>query len=374
MIYLDNAATGGFKPSAVISSAENVMRYLLANPTRSSHRLSLTGAEIVYNTRKMGAEYFGTSPERVIFTKNCTEALNLAIFGCNYSGGTVITTIYEHNSVLRPLYSLKKRGKINLVILNPEKKEDLARLVSENLNEKVKLIAITAVSNVTGEVMPFREIAKIAKKTKTPVLVDGAQGGGHLSFNLKKDGISYLCLAGHKGLYGIMGSGMLLINPESDLSPVFFGGTGTESLSLDQPSCLPEKLESGTLNLPAIAALSEGLKYSESNRKTFSEILFSWTEKVIKNLSSIKNVRVYSPANPVGIVSFKIDGIPSGEVADILNDEFDIAVRAGLHCSPLIHKKLNTEEDGLIRASFSVQNTERELAEFLRAVSLIAKR
>ncbi len=374
MIYLDNAATGGFKPSAVLKSAENVMRYLLANPTRSSHRLSLTGAEIIYNTRKLGAEIFGTTPERVIFTKNCTEALNFAIFGSGCAGGTVITTVYEHNSVLRPLYSLKKRGKINLIILDPDKPSDLVRLINENINEKVKLIAVTAVSNVTGEIMPFREIGKIAKKFKIPFLVDGAQGGGHLGFNLEKDNISYLCLAGHKGLYGIMGSGLLLINKESDISPIFFGGTGTESLSLDQPSCLPEMLESGTLNLPAISALKEGLIYSESNRKSFSEILYGWTKSVAEKLYKIKNVRVYSTANPVGIVSFKINGIPSGEVADILNDEFDIAVRGGLHCAPLIHKKLNTEEEGLIRASFSVQNTERELAEFLKAVSIIASR
>ena len=374
MIYLDNAATGGFKPSIVLQTAQNVMRYLCANPSRSSHRLALTGAEIIYETRKRAATLFGAKKERIIFTKNCTEALNTAIFGINPMGGTVITTAYEHNSVLRPLYSLKQRGKINLAIADTNNVKDLPKKIASMLNEKVKLVVVNALSNVTGDVLPISEIGKILKSANVPFIVDGAQAGGHIPLNVEKENISCLCLAGHKGLYGIMGSGLLVLNSKTEISPLIYGGTGTESLNLEQPCCYPEKLESGTQNLIGIAALNEGLKYVERNQKSFAEILYKWTDWVGKELKKIKKVKVYSAPNPAGIVSFDIQGIPSGEVADILNGEFDMAVRSGLHCAPLIHKKLKTEENGLTRASFSVQNTERELAEFCRAVNVIASR
>lgn len=371
MIYFDNAATGGFKPYAVHSATETTMKYLLANPSRSAHRRAIAGAEIVYNCRKILADEFNSTPEKCIFTKNCTEALNTAIFGSLKKGGHVITTIFEHNSVLRPLNYLKNQGLIDLDIVS-NSENGLVSNIKNSIKKNTYLIVMTAVSNVTGEKLPFSEVGKVAKDNNLLFLLDGAQAGGHFKIDLKTDNVSYLALAGHKGLFAPMGTGALIIDKDKDLSPLTFGGTGTESSNLFQPECYPERLESGTLNLPAIAGFSEGAKYAFDNRETFSKTLLSYTQKLINGLNSINNVKVFSSPNPSGIVSFLVENYSSSEVADILNSEYDIAVRAGLHCAPLIHKHLKTHNEGLVRASLSVQNTLSEIAYFLRSVKKIA--
>lgn len=372
MIYLDNAATGGFKPRTVVETTESIIRFLSANPGRSGHRLSVTGAEIVYDCRKALADFFGGIPERTIFTKNCTEALNLAIFGSVKKGGHVITTVYEHNSVLRPLYHLEKNGIITLDLISPEGDMPLASLIEKKIKPETYLIVSTAVSNVSGEVLPVNKIAAIAKKHNLLYLCDGAQGGGHVPLSLSS-GISMLAIAGHKGLYGIMGSGALLFNESVELSPLIFGGTGTESFSPYQPECYPEKLESGTVALPAVAGLLEGVKYAQSNFLHFSEHLIKQTALFISAVSQIKNVKCYSTPNPAGIVSFSIGEIPSGEIADRLNSEYDVAVRGGLHCAPKMHEFLKTEKNGLVRISIAAQNSTRELYYTIKAVSELAK-
>ncbi len=374
MIYLDNAATGGFKPRAVTDSAESVLRYLSANPGRSGHRLSITGAQIVEDCRDIISQTFFCSPERVIFTKNCTEALNLAIFGVIKNGSHVITTIYEHNSVLRPLFRLKAMGAITLDIVKPTIEKSITHCIEEKICNNTTTIVTTAVSNVTGEELPVNEIANLAKEKKLTYIVDGAQGAGHIPLSLKDTGISLLAVAGHKGLYGIMGSGALLIAENVEVEPLIFGGTGSESFNVHQPDAYPEKLEAGTLNLPAISALYNGVKYIKDNMENFSKNLFSMTDNLIKNLSIIKNVSCFSKPNRAGIVSFALNNLPSAEVADILNAEYDIAVRGGLHCAPLIHQFLNTHGEGLTRISLAVQNTSREIHYLLKAVAEIANR
>ena len=372
MIYFDNAATGGFKPRAVTDAAENVIRYLSANPGRSGHRLSLTGAMIVNDARVATAELFGANPDRVIFTKNCTEALNVAIFGTLKVGGHVITTIYEHNSVLRPLSALKNRGLIELDIVSPDQKGEIFTSIQSAIKDNTYLVVTTAVNNVTGKELPVGKIGGFAKSKDIIYIVDGAQGGGHIPINIKRDGISMLALAGHKGLYGIMGSGALLIEDGLDVEPLIYGGTGTESFNLSQPTCYPERLEAGTLNLPAIAALSEGVSFVMKNATNFSSHLYQATEYMIDQLKTIEKVKVYSSANSSGIVSFSIADITSADVADILNAEYDVAVRGGLHCAPLTHGYLKTDAAGLVRASLAVQNSTREINYFLRAVNKIA--
>ncbi len=373
MIYFDNAATGGFKPGRAIRAAETVIKYLSANPGRSGHRLSVTGANIVYECRKVLAKTFGGVAERVAFTKNCTEALNTAIFGTLKKGGKVITTVYEHNSVLRPLYALQKQGLISLeTVYAPP--ENLAQAIESKLTPDVYLIVTTSASNVTGDVMPVNEIGKLAKNHGVLYLVDGAQGAGHVPLSLEKQNIDMLAVAGHKGLCGVMGSGALIFGENVEVLPLSYGGTGTESFSVDQPSAYPERLESGTLNLPAIAALKEGAEYAANNLCNFSETLYAHVEKLIDGLSKINGVKLYSRPNPVGIVSFSVEGYDSGEVADILDKKYDIAVRGGLHCSPEIHRALKTENGGLIRVSLAVQNGYTEIAEFLRAVKEIAEK
>ncbi len=373
MIYFDNAATGGFKPNSVIESSTNCIKYLLANPGRSGHRLSLAGAEIVYNCRKVLAELFNAEPDRVIFTKNCTEALNLAIFGSLKVGGHVITTVFEHNSVLRPLTYLKNKGLITLDILSPDCSCDIYSKIENTINENTYLVVCTATSNVTGENFDISRIGKICKEKDILFLSDGAQGAGHREIDLKKQNVSMLAIAGHKGLYSIMGIGALILNYDVNLTPLIFGGTGTESFNLNQPLELPERLESGTLNLPAIASLLEGAKYVKQNGNIFSKTLNVYTDEIINALREIDEINCYSKPNGAGIISFELKNMPSSEVADILNSQFDIAVRGGLHCAPLTHRYLGTDNSGLVRASVAVQNSSREMHFFIRAIKEIAR-
>ena len=373
MIYLDNAATGGFKPHSVTDTVDAVVRYLSANPGRSGHRLSLTGAEILSDTRTLLADTFGCESDRVVFTKNCTEALNYAIFGTLVEGGHVITTAYEHNSVLRPLHALKSQGLISLDVVYPSEKERLTDLIEQKINEKTYMIITTACSNVTGEILPISEIGEICKKRNLLYVVDGAQAGGHIKLNLKHQNISALCLAGHKGLYGIMGSGALLFSNEVEITPILLGGTGTESFNLIYPETYPEKLEVGTVNLPAIASLKEGVNYVNKNFDNFSYYLLSVTTKLIDMLNDINQIKCYSAPNPSGIVSFSVKGYESSEIADILNKNYDIAVRSGYHCAPLMHKLLKTEKDGLVRVSIAPFNSEQEITYLVSCLKKIVK-
>ena len=373
MIYLDNAATGGFKPHSVTDTVDTVVRYLSANPGRSGHRLSLTGAEILSDTRSLFAQTFGCESDRTVFTKNCTEALNYAVFGTLVEGGHVITTAYEHNSVLRPLHTLKSHGLIELDVVYPNEKQRLVDQIAQKINDKTYMVITTACSNVTGEVLPVSEIGELCKERNLIYIVDGAQAGGHVKLNLKTQNISALCLAGHKGLYGIMGSGVLLFSDEIDIQPMLFGGTGTESFNLISPEAYPDKLEVGTVNLPAIASIKEGLNYVNKNFDNFSSYLLLATQKLIKKISEIEEIKCYSAPNPSGIVSFSVQGYESSEVADILNKKYDIAVRSGFHCAPLMHKLLKTEDSGLVRVSIAPFNSERELSYLVSCLRKITK-
>ena len=374
MVYLDNAATGGFKISAVTDAAQTVLKYLSANPGRSGHRLSLAGAEIVSNTRQSLADMFTANPDRVIFTKNCTEALNVAIFGSLKVGGHVITTVFEHNSVLRPLFTLKNKGLIELDVVSLQPNKPLYLSIEEKIKPNTYMIVSTAVNNVNGYELPVEQIGNVAKNHQLLFLVDGAQGGGHIHLDMKKQNISLLALAGHKGLGGIMGSGVLILDQETDLEPILYGGTGSETFNFSQPESYPERLEAGTLNLPAIAALNEGVRFINENIKNFSMHLLGATKSVINGLKQIENTECFSSPNRTGIVAFRLNNLSSGEVSDILNTDYDIAVRGGFHCAPLTHEYLKTDKDGLVRVSLAVQNSSREISYLLKALTEIANR
>ena len=373
MIYFDNSATGGFKPHAVTDAVNTVIRYLTANPGRSGHRLSVAGAKIIETCRNSLSMMFGYPSEHVVFTKNCTEALNLAIFGTLKSGGHVITTVYEHNSVLRPLFALKNKGLIELDVVSPKPDKPFALSIKEKIKTNTYLIVTTALSNVTGYEMPVQEIGEVAKESGVLYLIDGAQGGGHVPLNLNDTHANMLALAGHKGLYGIMGSGSLLFDNSTNPEPLIYGGTGSETLNLNQPLTYPDCLEAGTINLPAISALNEGVKYANDNMNNFANHLLSSTKKLIDGINSIPGVKCFSLPNRAGICSFKLENLPSSDVADIFNSEYDVAVRGGLHCAPLIHKFLKTDGEGLVRASLAVQNSTNEINYFISALEKIAK-
>lgn len=376
MIYFDNAATGGFKPNSVLETATNVINYLSANPGRSGHRLSKTGANFVYDSRKKLCEFFGgDSPSRVVFTKNCTEALNTAIFGILEKGDHVVTTVYEHNSVLRPLFTLQDKNIIELDVCKPNGSlnvtfEDIKPLIKRN----TKAVIINNISNVTGCVNEVYEIGNGLKKINENIIfiVDGAQAGGHIPINMKEEKIDVLALAGHKGLYAIAGSGVLIFKEGIDIKPLTMGGTGTESFNPFQPDCYPERLESGTLNLPAICSLYEGILYLENNINYISMQLEEMTEYLIRKLEKIDEIELFSDKNPSGIVAFRHKKISSVDFAEILSDRYDIAVRGGFHCAPLVHKFLHTDEEGLVRASLSPHNGKREMNIFVEAVKQIS--
>ena len=371
MIYFDNAATGGFKIPTVIESATNVIKNLSANPGRSGHRLSVKGAELVFNARSILAKTFGApSVNNVIFTANCTDAINKALFGTLKKGDHVITSVYEHNSILRPLYHLENLGVITLSIAKG-KGENLVDEITALITKNTRLVAITGASNVNGEVLPWRDLAHTLHSKGVLLLLDGAQLAGHLPINITDDKISLLCLAGHKALGGIMGIGALIIGNDVDVNPTIFGGTGVDSFNKTQPLFLPEKLEAGTLNLPAIVALGEGAIYSQKNLSYSQKRLTYSTEKIINELKKIRGVRVYSTPNPCGIVAFSDERFDSVSLSSILSDEYDIATRGGYHCAPLMHEYLKTNDAGLIRVSLSPFNTDNEINTFLTAVKLL---
>jgi len=384
MIYFDNAATGGFKPYSVQEVAEAAIKHLCANPSRSGHRLSETGGEIVFRTRKLIREVFnGASADRVIFTKNATEALNTAILGLLKKGDHVVTTCMEHNSVLRPLHSLKAAGIVDLTVFYPQKSayitqkqliryDDIRPLIKEN----TRLVITNHVSNVTGAEADVSGIGNGLKRDFPSVLyvVDGAQSGGHIPLDMVGDKIDALCLAGHKGLMGIMGSGVLILSEQASPTPLTYGGTGSDSFNLLQPDFYPDRLESGTLNLPAIAALFEGVLYIKNNLEFISERLYKMTEALIERLTAIKGINIYSLPNRSGIVAFSADGYAAEEYTATLSRKYDIATRGGFHCAPLMHKYLDTASDGLVRASLSPFNTFKEISSFANAVKHLANK
>ena len=374
MIYFDNAATGGFKPSGCYEAAINALKNLNANPGRSGHRLSLAASSALFSARKSLAKFFGaTSPERVVFTPSCTYALNAAIFGLYKKGGRVIATVTEHNSVLRPLYELERRGEITLTIVTPESSAVTAADIEKNLSDDVCLVCVNGVSNVTGTENDIDGIGRLLKKTNALFLVDGAQMSGHAPINVEKQAIDALCVPSHKGMLGIVGAGALILSNKARIRPFAFGGTGFDTFSKTMPEDLPESLEAGTLNLPACLSMKEGADYLSDNVNYVSNQLKNMTEYLISELSVRPYVKLYSIPNRSGIVACSHNDVSSQTLSEILSERYDIATRGGFHCAPLMHRFLKTEKLGLVRVSLSPQNTRKEMNAFLFALGEISQ-
>lgn len=375
MIYFDQAATSFPKPPEVIEKMVKVLTEMTANPGRSGHRLARKANQIIEDARERAADLFGcTDPKKCLFFPNATVAINQAIKGLPWQAGDhVITTSLEHNSIRRPLEYLKKTQQINISYIDWQGEEAIfIQSVKDAIREETKLIAMTHASNVTGDVLPLQAVLDLAYEHDIFTLVDASQTAGHIPLHMKDQHINLLIFPGHKGLLGPQGTGMLLVEGDIDLEPIHHGGTGILSELIDQPEQWPERYESGTLNTAGIAGLSEALKlYQERMKQNVSrETILTFELK--KALHRIDGVTIYGhqplDMGPIPIVAFNIKHISSQEIATILDSHYDIAVRAGLHCNPLQHASLNTTEQGVVRASLSLYNTENEIETFIRAI------
>jgi cysteine desulfurase family protein len=381
MIYLDNAATSYPKPKEVGQAMMYFLEKVGATPGRSSHRLSIESARILYQARESLAELFNVDdPLRIIFTLNVTEALNLALKGLLRPGDQVITSSMEHNSVMRPLRELEKRGvEVKVVpcssqgVLDPV---DLERGIKKN----TKLIVLNHGSNVIGSLLPITLVGEMAKRHHILFLVDTAQTAGGYPLDIKKDNIDLLAFTGHKALYGPPGTGGLVIGERVDtkkLIPLKVGGTGSHSEFEEQPDFLPDIYESGTPNIVGLNGLKEGVRFvlAEGVDKIHQHEK-NLIIRLIEGLKEIPEVTLYGGdyrKEQVAVVSFNLKDKWPSEVGLKLDEEYDIMCRVGLHCSPATHKTIGTFPRGTVRFSMSWFNTLEEVDQVIRAIREIAK-
>lgn len=355
IINFDNAATTYPKPPEVRLAAEKAI-LRCGNAGRGGHPIASRTSELIYNARETVAAFFGTQPELVVFTLNCTHALNLAIQGMAAKGGHFIISNLEHNSVLRPVYALAREGRIRYSIAAVKPKaQDTLESFAALIRPDTRAVICTLASNVTGQILPWRGIGRLCQEKGICMIGDGAQVCGTLPVSLKEDGINILCTAGHKGLYGITGTGLLVSDGKFPLPPLMRGGSGSMSNLPDQPDMMPDVLESGTLNVIGAASVRAGIRFVQ--KKGLSQIYRSESalcDALISQLSGIPEVTVYRNAQSeyAPIVAFNIGQIPSEEVSAALAEQ-GFCLRAGLHCAPLAHHTMGTK-NGAVRFSPSV--------------------
>jgi cysteine desulfurase family protein len=378
MIYLDNAATSWPKPEEVYRASDEALRRG-GNPGRSGHKLSIVAGRTVEEARILLARLFAVSnPESIIFTLNTTDALNLAIKGILEKGDHVITSSMEHNSVARPLEALKSNGvEVTKVASSPISGVDIQE-VKAAIKENTRLMVFSHVSNVTGTVNPIEEIGKLCHDNGILFLVDAAQSAGVIPIDVTKMKIDLLAFPGHKSLLGPVGTGGLFIREGLSLKPIREGGTGSFSELLLQPEKMPDRYESGTLNTSGIAGLAAGVRFLlEQGVETLQEKEAILTNKLLEGISQISGITFFGPPPGklrTGVVSLLIKGVEPAQTTIILDNVFDIAVRAGLHCAPDTHWTLGTlESGGTVRLSIGAFNTEEEINFCLEALRSIAE-
>ncbi len=379
MIYLDNSATTFPKPKSVYNAVNNAMQNIAANPGRSGHKMSITAAEKVFECRRLVAELYNIDTiENIVFTPNCTYALNTVINGYLKENDHVVVSEFEHNSVLRPLQNLESKG-ISYTVAKVEYADFEATLNNfrNAINSKTKLFVITHASNVTGVVLPISRLTALAHQYNIKVLVDTAQSSGVLPVDVETMNIDFLAVAGHKGLFAPMGTGVLYIKNPNEILPLISGGTGSSYLEIKQPTQSPDKFESGTCNLIGICGLSAGIEFVK--KITIEKIYqheFMLLQKLYEGLSEIKAVNLYTPYPKKGfqvpVLSFNVKDIHSENISAMLSKEYNIAVRAGLHCAPLAHKALGTENQGTVRVSLSYFNNIQHINSLVKSVKKIS--
>ncbi len=378
MIYLDNAATSFPKPPMVVRAMAGTLQMIGGNPGRSGHKLSLCGGRVMQNCRELLADAMGApAPENVVFTANCTEALNIAIRGMLYEGDEVVCSHAEHNAVMRVLKGLEESGAIRVRVAQPD---SLGRLTPESLcaaiTPKTALCVICHASNVTGVVQPVAALSAALRPYGVPLLVDAAQTAGVLDVSLKSLGADMIAMPGHKGLLGPHGTGVLVLGRGMLPRSLIVGGTGSQSESMLQPAQLPDRYESGTANLPGVAGMFVGARFALKHRSEIEAYEEELSERLRIRLQNIRGVRLlgHSAVKKVGVVSFIPNEIDPGELCDELAKS-GFALRAGLHCAPSVHQWLGTLHTGACRASVGIYNTEEDVDALAQAVErLLAKR
>ncbi len=379
MIYLDNAATSWPKPESVYQTMDEFLRKKGGNPGRGSHSMAVAAREAVEETRLLIARFINASEvERVIFTLNCTEALNLGLKGLLRPGNHVITSCIGHNSVVRPLRKLEQQG-VKITRLPPCPETGVMSLhdIEEAITQETKLVVVTHASNVTGTIQPIEEYAVVARKYGLILMVDAAQTAGKYPIDVQASNIDLLALSGHKGLFGPPGTGVLYVGNRVDLDPLREGGTGSYSEQEEQPYLLPDRYESGTINSVGISGLGAGLRYilSEGLERISAHGQYL-IDRLIEGLANVPEVRLYGAkdrSKQAPIVSLNIEGYEPGEVGAILDQAFDVKVRAGLHCAPGAHRTSGTFPLGTVRLSPGYFNTKEEIDLTVHALEKIAK-
>lgn len=367
MIYLDNAATGGVKPPRVINAVNSALKFYSANPGRSGHDRSMRAAEKIYEARREISDFFGgTGAENVAFTLNCTYSINCVLKGVLKGGDHIIVSDMEHNAVMRPLYKMAKENGVSVDVAKTEPNDDVKTVENfeKLIKNNTKIIFCTHASNVFGFVNPIEKLGELCKSRGILFGVDAAQSGGVLDINAKNCNIDYLCIAPHKGLYAPMGVGILIARKPLDFT-VTEGGTGTDSVNFEQPKEFPERVESGTVALPAILGTLAGLEFlKEKGRETIYRREMKLVQRLYDGISKIPNVKLYTdfPREKefVPVLSFNLRDFDSSETAMKLNS-LGFALRGGLHCTPTAHEKMGTLPAGTVRASIGAFNNERDI-------------
>jgi len=378
-IYFDNAATSWPKPTCMIEAMIDFNSNIGANPGRSAHRLSIEAARILFNTRELLASLIGAKdPDNIIFTRNATEGLNILIHGLLKPGDHVITTSMEHNSVMRPLRSKEKEGvEITTIKCSPEGELD-PKDILKAIKKNTTLIITTHASNVIGTLMPIEEIAKIASERDIIYCVDGAQTVGSVDIKVKEQLIDILVFTGHKSLYGPQGTGGIYLKKglEKKIKPLEQGGTGSRSEYEEHPDFMPDRFESGTPNTIGIAGLGASIDYItglgiENIRKKEMQL----TRLFLDGITSIKGIKVYGVKDvnkKIPVVSFNIKDMTPSDISYMLDREFNIMSRPGLHCAPSAHRTIGSFPEGTVRFGFGMFNTEEEIKIAIEAIEKIA--
>lgn len=377
MIYMDNAATTMRKPETVIQAAVSALGSM-GNAGRGAHGASLSASRTIYETRELLCKFFGgTNPRQVVFTSNSTESLNIALKGLIEPGDHVVTTMLEHNSVLRPLYELNEKG-VELSIVKCDKRGVLdISDIEDAIGPKTKAIVCTNGSNLTGNYVDIEQIGKIAKKHGVLFIVDASQTAGVFPIDVQRMQIDALCFTGHKSLLGPQGTGGMYVREGLSIRPLKSGGSGVQTYSKQHPSDMPTALEAGTLNGHGIAGLHAALEYLNAEgidkiRAREQELMRRFYDGV-KEIPGVKIYGDFSCKERCPIVALNIGDYDSSEVSDALLTEYDISTRPGAHCAPLMHEALGTVEQGAVRFSFSHYNTEEEVDTAVRAIRELAE-